>query len=58
MIIDSDYNHEVWNTTEYTFIGYCKCKYCGEEFLGRFVEAVHEHIECPRCGRNLSWGER
>lgn len=58
MIIDSDYNHEVWNTTEYTFVGRCKCEYCGEEFLGRFVEAVHEHIECPRCGRNLSWSER
>lgn len=55
--IQSNYDKEVW-PPEYTFIGYCKCVYCGTEFRGRFVEAVHESIQCPNCGRTLSWGER
>lgn len=58
MIIDSDYNHEVWNNLEFTFVAQCKCEYCQEEFRGRFVDAIHEHIKCPGCGRSLSWSER
>ena len=58
IIIDADFNHDIWNYTDFMFVSRCKCEYCHEEFLGRFVEAVHEHIECPGCGRSLSWGER
>jgi len=55
--IQSNYNKEIWSP-EQTFVSPCKCKYCGEKFKGRFVEAVHETIECPKCGRTLSWSER
>ena len=58
VVIDSDFNHDVWKDTNSMFVGRCKCEYCGKEFYGRFVEAVHEHIECPGCSRNLSWSER
>lgn len=58
IIIDADFNHDVWNDTDYMFVSPCKCEYCQEEFHGRFVDAVHEYIRCPGCGRSLSWGER
>lgn len=58
MIVDSDFNKEVWGDRKFTFIAPCKCSYCGKEFKGRFVEAVHEYIECPNCKKNLSWSER
>ena len=55
--IQSNYDKEVW-CPEQTFVSPCKCQYCGKIFRGRFVEAVHETIICPGCGRELSWGER
>jgi len=57
MIIDSNYNHDVWENKS-TFVGLCKCMYCKTEFKGRFVEAVHERIICPGCGRSLTFSER
>ena len=57
MIIDSDYNHEIWDEKS-TFVGPCKCEYCKTEFKGRFVEAAHERIICPECGKSLTFGER
>ena len=56
-VVDSNYNHEVWED-KWTFVSPCICKYCKCEFNGKFVEAVHEDIVCPGCGRTLSWSER
>lgn len=40
------------------FQSYCRCAYCGCEFVETFEFSLTETCVCPDCGRTLEWGDR